>query len=358
MLKEGKLVHKLRKASQTNTIKGKLVVAAYKFFKSLYVRAFINLFFSVAFAFQSKTLDFNTYRMNQIEFYSDKWHIIITIILMLSFNWLVIKIDSYQKYQAERIKCVKEVVNRETVINNFIGTKLYEQTKNISVTASYIPEKNDFKLLSYQDIATLICHNIYDAIKDSTGREEHQVSLMQKFKEKKTGKECIRMVSYGNMNQVSPGAFQKNFYLDKDDNYYHVKIFKDNRSGFFILKNANEVKKEFAFHARSEYYNICQYVAIPICCEEEGIVSLLQIDTTVEGLLGVTNEQITEFIKPFMAFVHILTVNYYKENLFKVISKKFDILREKVNKNQKGRSTNNGQPLYKENSTNAIEKDR
>jgi hypothetical protein len=275
-----------------------------------------------------KLSDFDTYKINEQEFYKDKLHILITCVFIVLYNWVTILIDSYQKYQEQTIKCVKEIVNRETVINDTIGRKLYDITKCISSKTNLIPIKSDFGNLSYQDVAALVCHNIYDAIKVSTGRDSHQVSLMQRFKEKKTGIQYIKMISYGNANQISPSIFDKHFYLDSDLCYYHVKIFNENQNDIFILKNVNEIKKELVYGKKFNDNNIVQYIAIPVVCENEGIVSLLQIEITEEFLIGRTKEEIREFVKPFMAYIHILTVNYYQEELFKVLVKKFDILKK------------------------------
>jgi hypothetical protein len=279
-----------------------------------------------------KLADFDTFKINQLEFYQDKWHILITCVFIVVYNWITILIDSYQRYQEKVIKCVKEIVNRETVINDTIGRKLYEITKCISLKSSSIPMKSDFVNFSYQDVAALVCHNIYDAIKASTDIDSHQVSLMQRFKEKKTGVEYIKMISYGNANQITPNIFDKHFYLNCDHNYFHVKIFNENQNNIFILKNAEEIKKQLVYGKRTNEDDIVQYIAIPVICENEGIVSLLQIEIKENMLIGRTKEEIREFVKPFMAYIHVLTVSYYQEQLFKVLAKKFDILKKSKEK--------------------------
>jgi hypothetical protein len=305
-----------------------------------------------------RLVDFDTYRINQPEFYKDKWHILITCVFIVIYNWITILIDSYQKYQELAIKCVKEIVNRETVINDTIGRKLYEITKCITSKSNTIPVKSDFSNLNYQDIAALVCHNIYDAIKISTNRDSHQVSLMQRFKEKRTGIQYIKMISYGNANQISPSIFDKHFYLDRDQKYYHVKIFNENQNNIFILKNGEEIKKEFVYSKKINENNIAQYIAIPVFCENEGIVSLLQIELTDEMLIGRTREEIREFVKPFMVYIHILTVSYYQDELFKVLIKKFDILKKSK---EKRKSYLEGmikyEQLFGENNTSIAPKD-
>lgn len=332
MKKPSRFILHIKQLSKKNKKLGNLLIYIYKIFKSSYVRTLINFIFTTVFTIQMKLADFDTFKINQLEFYQDKWHILITCVFIVVYNWITILIDSYQRYQEKLIKCVKEIVNRETVINDTIGKKLYEITKCISSKSSSIPMKSDFVNFSYQDVAALVCHNIYDAIKASTDIDSHQVSLMQRFKEKKTGVEYIKMISYGNANQITPNIFDKHFYLNYDHNYFHVKIFNENENNIFILKNSEEIKKQLVYGKRTNEDDIVQYIAIPVICENEGIVSLLQIEIKENMLIGRTKEEIREFVKPFMAYIHVLTVSYYQEQLFKVLAKKFDILKKSKEK--------------------------
>lgn len=331
MKKPSKFILVLRRVAKNYKLGG-IIFHLYKLLKSSYVRTFINFLFTIVFAFQMRLTDFDKYKLDELEFYLDKVHILITCVFIIIYNWMTILIDSYQKYQERTIKCVKEIVNRETVINDTIGRKIYDITKGISGKLNFIPIKSDFNNLNYQDIAALVCHNIFDAIKISTDKDTHQVSLMQRFKEKKTGVQYIKMISYGNANQISPSIFDKHFYLNSDQNYYHVKIFNENQNGIFILRDAAEIKKELLYDKKCNDIKIAQYIAIPVVCENEGIVSLLQIELSEEALIGRSKEEILEFVKPFMAYIHILTVNYYQNELFRVIIKKFDILRKNIDR--------------------------
>lgn len=328
MKKPSKVILQLKKFSNNYKKLGSVLYYFYRLLKSSYFRTFVNFLFTFVFAFQMQLTDFKTYNIYEKEFYRDKLHILITFVFIILYNWITITIDNYQKYKDRRVKCLKEVINREAVINQTVSRKLNDITRSVCAKAVIIPSKADFSTLSYQDIASLVCHNIYDAIKNSTEKDTHQVSLMHRFKEKKTGREYIKMISYGNSNQISPSIFDKHFYLDSDLSYYHVKIFNDKQNDIHILKNASEIKKEFVYGKKCNDKNIEQYIAIPIFCENEGLVSLLQIEISEKHLLGRTTEEVREFVKPFMAYVHILMVNYYRDELFNVLIKKFDILRK------------------------------
>jgi len=212
MKKPSKITPLIKKISRNNKTIGSIIVCLYTLLKSSYVRTLVNFLFTFIFAFQMKLVDFDTYTINQLEFYKDKWHILITCVFIVLYNWCTILIDSYHKYQLQQIKCVKEIVNRETVINDTIGRKIFDITKRISSKSNLLPNKSDFTNLNYQDVAALVCHNIYDAIKSATEKDTHQVSLMQRFKEKKTGLQYIKMISYGNANQISPAIFD--YYRD------------------------------------------------------------------------------------------------------------------------------------------------
>lgn len=328
MKKPSKVVFRIKKFANNYKKLGSVLYSFYRLLKSSYFRTFMNFLFTFVFAFQMQLTDFETYNISEKEFYRDKLNILVTFVFIVLYNWVTILIDNYQKYKDRRMKCLKEILNRETVINQTIGKKLNDITGRICAKTALIPSKSDFSNLNYQDIAALVCHNIYDAIKISTEKDTQQVSLMHKFKEKKTGREYIKMISYGNANQISPSIFDKHFYLDSDLNYYHVKIFNEQQNDIFVLKNPSEIKKEFVYGKKSTEKNIEQYIAIPVFCENEGIVSLLQIEISEKQLIGRTTEEIREFVKPFMAYIHILTVNYYRDELVNVLIKKFNILKK------------------------------
>lgn len=196
---------------------------------------------------------------------------------------------------------------------------------------SRIPIKDDFKILNYQDIATFVCHYMYDALKTAIGAEKHQVSIMHKFVEHNQQKrEYIKMIAYGNSNQLSPGVFNTKFYLSEAPGYYHVKMFVENVSQISILKDREEVEGNLIIIQGTNGNKIKQYIGIPIFCEEKGIISLLQIDTEVDNLFGKTEDEIKELINPFLGYVHILTVYHQLGELFILLSKKFDILDERM----------------------------
>jgi hypothetical protein len=332
MKKPSKVIFGIKRIANNYKKFGSVLYSFYRLLKSSYFRTFMNFLFTFVFAFQMQLTDFHTYNLYEKEFYRDKVHILVTFVFIVLYNWITLLIDNYQKYKDRRIKCIKEILNRETVINQTIGRKLSEITKGVCARANLIPSKSDFSNLSYQDLAALVCHNIYDAIKISTEKDTHQVSLMHRFKEKRTGKEYIKMISYGNANQISPSIFDKHFYLDSDLNYYHVRIFNNQQNDIYILSNTSEIKKEFVYGKKNNENSIKQYIAIPVFCENAGIVSLLQIEISEKQLIGRTVEEMREFVKPFMAYIHILTVDYYRDELFNALIKKFDILKKNKDK--------------------------
>jgi hypothetical protein len=325
-------IFKAKNLARHNKSASTVISAGYKLLISAYFKAFINILFTALFTIQFEITDFSKYRWFNWQFYTSKWYIWLTSIVMLIFNWFVIIADNYLKREQEKMLCQKEIIARQTLINYKIGSKLFELTENISNPVSYIPIKNDFVILTYQDVAALVCHNIYDAIKNSTGEDGHQVSIMFKFKESDSGKEFIKMIAYGNANQVSPGVFNTKFYLDDKERFYHVKIFEENTSNIFILKNKSEINVNFIESKKSKKRDakIQQYIGIPVFCEETGIIALLQIDTNIENLFGKTNNEIEDFFSPFMSYIHILKVNYYMDELLRLLSKKFDILSKRI----------------------------
>ena len=321
---------RLKSVLQKNKTLLPVSIKAYKLLRSGYFRAFMGIVFTLVFAVQLEISDFKTYKIYDAGFYSDKWHLLVTAIAMFLFHSATILVDAYQKRDQEMIACLKESNKKQAKIDQWVGRKLLDMTENMCKPVSSIPAKDDFQTLNYQDIATFVCHYIYDAIKNTTGAETHQVSIMHKFVEHNQQKrEYIKMIAYGNSNQLSPGVFNNKYYLDEARRYYHARIFAENTSQISILKSRQEVGVNL-LKIKGDSNHIKQYIGIPIFCERKGIVSLLQISSDTEGLFGRTEEEIKEFMVPFLGYVHILAVYHQLCELLILLSKKFVILDKRI----------------------------
>ncbi|HEX9063444.1 MAG TPA: hypothetical protein VF941_25000, partial [Clostridia bacterium] len=310
-------------------------------FQNSSIRAVISALFTFAISVELKFIDTN--RLNIAVFL-----LIITFILYITFLLINIKADkdkeradkemaaSQKEIQENNFKYHREIINKQIGINHRIAVELHKAFKKIGVKPDYIPQKSDLENISYQDICILICHGLYEIIKNVTGEEGHQVSMLKKFNTSKIKKEYIKMVAFGNKSMSAPAVFKKKYYLNENGKkYYHQRIFENNINKTYILINADSIKKEFIENTDNIERDgrIQQYIGIPIYCEDNGVVSLLQIDTDIENMFGKTEKEVEDFFKPFMPYAHQLLLNYYRDKLVNCLIKKVDVYSKRCKKN-------------------------
>jgi hypothetical protein len=316
------LYKKIRIVAATWPKLGPLLIFIYECLRSPYVKNILTAIFTITIAIEQRFIDFKN-----IGFHLPEILTAVTILVYLVFLFVNVNVDRVSEALRCRYNYLKEIVNQQTAINHTIAGKLFRVYGGISLKPSYIPTNGDVNILTYQDVGSLICHAIYEIIRVTTGEEGHQVSLLHKFKDQKTGKEYIKMISFGNKAQSTPSVFNNKYILHgNNEKYYHMRIFEENVNKPYILCNNEEVKKEFVENKKSKERDdkIQQYIATPIYCELEGVISLLQIDTDIENMFGSTHSEVEDFIKAFYPYSHQLLVNYYRDNIIKCLVKKVD----------------------------------
>lgn len=170
----------------------------------------------------------------------------------------------------------------------------------------------------------LICQAIYVLIERINGTQNQQVTIFNREKEMKFG-EYIHLVGYANRKDTDPGSSGTKYYINKRDDkkseFFHQKIFERNHWDQIVaLPTQQDVQDNFKFHPRSvaREKNIQQYVAVPMCCSNVGIKSLIQVDSDVEGQFGSSEREVIDFaeifIVPFRNMLYDIYCHYY-ENL-------------------------------------------
>lgn len=124
---------KIKSIAQKNKILLPISINVFKLLKSSYFRAFMSIVFTVVFAIQLEISDFKTYKFYEAKFYSDKYHLLITAVVMIIFNCAYILVDAYLKRDQERILCLKETNKKQAKIDQWVGRKLLDMTDSISL---------------------------------------------------------------------------------------------------------------------------------------------------------------------------------------------------------------------------------
>lgn len=326
--KQPKIYYWVKRLPFKNSIFSKFVALIMEFFRTPYIKAILPAVLTIVISLEVKLTDLSSFSWKGITTYP--MHIVITIFIYIIIICINVTVDKYSEALSYRYKFLKEAMVQQTGINHQIGGKLKRAYDNVNKKSNYKPTKNDVSMLSYQDLGLLVCYAVYNIIKTVTGEEGHQVTLVHKFKDR-YGSYYIKMIAYSNKNDTAPPVFNTKYRPEDNQKYFHLRIFEDNINKQYILKNRDEITKEFVENETNKERDskLQQFVAIPIYCEEKGIISLLQIDTDVKGLMGDSREDIEEFTKVFMPFVHQLLANYNRENLINCLIRKIDNLSKK-----------------------------
>lgn len=281
-------------------------------------RVFVTITIPFVLSIEVKCTQFD-YSWNQWEFYTSIWYIILTAIIYGFLAFLIFSSDKYLKIIYKEFDYYKEAIAKQASVNSVIANLLYGLNNYITEKDDAIPTDEGIKnCYNYQKAAQLVCQEIYDIIKNVTDEDSHQVNLFKRFK-RDDGSEFIQMIAFANKESVHPASWGSTYELNTNSKkkYYHQKIFDDNISMLYKLKNNAEIINAFKLNKKREEreWNLQQYIGIPIFCNEQRVVSLLQIDTDVPNLFGETYDDITKFCRMFLPFIHLLLVNYYNERL-------------------------------------------
>lgn len=281
-------------------------------------RVIITILFPFLLSVEMKCTEFK-YKWNQVEFYTNIWHIILTVVLYLIFTFLIYSSDKYTKIISKEFDYYKEAVTKQASVNSVIANQIFDLNNYINDKDGNIPTDEGIKnSYNYQKVAQLVCHEIYNIIKNVTSEDNHQVTLFRKF-ERDNNSAYIQMIAFANKDNLHPitwgCTYELNTNLKKKS--YQQKIFEENNSKLSVLMNKSEVCKAFIYHKKNDERVACieQCICIPIFCQKQRVISVLQIDTDVPDLFGRTYDDISKFCRLFLPFIHLLLVNYNEERL-------------------------------------------
>jgi uncharacterized membrane protein YbaN (DUF454 family) len=260
----------------------------------------------------------------------------ITIFVYLVYIYFSKVSDTYQKRMMENAYCSKEVLSQISKINSYIASHKFDIVKKISSPMSYIPQSGDYRSISFQEIAFMICQAAFYALRQTLGKESFHVTLFARFRTK-TKRVYIKMIAFANKNTITPAGFDNEYFLDeypinkedkKEKDFYHKEIFRKGENAIYALCGKNEIDGHFRVNSRngSNVLKTKQYIGIPVISPEEGIVSLLQIETDEDGLLGKSKSEMLDLASYFLPLANFLVVNYHRDLLMQCLTKKINLI--------------------------------
>ena len=296
-------------------------------FNNVYVKSIVMVGYPIISLILGRVIDFKKYPLGSKEFFIE-----IQLFLYVSFAYLVLYIcfifvEQYSKYYIELSKHFWNLLNKINVLQRDISTEINHLYKNVindinfcdsNITNLHIIMENNSIV---DKIGGFICTAIYEWLKELSDKDCFNVSFIQRFKDEKNG-EYIEMMAYKNEDEMEPSTFLKPILLNNrnEKKYYSRILFERNISEIQVLKNRNEIERNFYLGSLDEKTysekKTKQYVAIPVKIKNKTTV-MFQITADEKGLLGKNVSGIKRNMKMLLPIINIIQPFYYEDFMMK-----------------------------------------
>lgn len=166
--------------------------------------------------------------------------------------------------------------------------------------------KVNLSLWSFDMACFETCRLIYGAISQLRNDENFEVTYI-KLVESNTQQCEIVMNSYANKNSQPPTIFGKSRIvnpIESPGDYHDMDFFRHNKSGIDVKMDPDEVDSAFGYASKQhrelnkKKYN--SYIGIPIFCNHEKLVGLLQVVALEQAKFGITKQEAEEMANKFL----------------------------------------------------------
>lgn len=225
----------------------------------------------------------------------------------------------------------KQINIYQDVLTNIISICHNTSTEiNTSIHIVNKTKKIDLNIWSFNKACRLFCDLIYNSICILGDCKEYEVSYVR-LKENNNSKNIVYMNAYANKNKIKPSNFNipRCFDdIDEDKFYYDLKLFKTNRNDIDVIVGRENIKKFFGYRSNKKRDNskYNQYIGIPIFCNDEKMIGLLQVVSLNNASFGLSEEEVKEIANKYL--------NPYA-NMFLILHKMEKALLAGTNENQK-----------------------
>jgi len=184
-----------------------------------------------------------------------------------------------------------------------------------------IVEKSNanLQLWSFEEESTRLVDHIL-AILQKLGTGNDYEVLYDRLIESDGDEEVISTVAYANKKKIRPTIFKvkrKVNETDEDSQVYHdIDLFIKKSADIEILVTAEEIDAAFGYKTKEQRNKnrkkYAQYVAIPVFCNENKMIGLIEIVCLKNTKLGEDKEEIDDKISRFIIPYAYLALVFHK----------------------------------------------
>lgn len=257
--------------------------------------------------------------------------IFITIGLMIAFICFIIyyskeekkennKYKELQSKNAELQNTIDNLISTINSIKNLLNTNssivtsfvsiIEPWTSNINKIANDIKNKGkaNEKDWDYQKICTDICIGCKNMIRQfiqATNDTDISVGFIKYTCDR--NKESIKMIAHSSPQTAKPDIFDVEELLS-ECNYQYAKLIRSKTRSILALENNNRIRQYFhKKHDDTDLSKYTQYIAIPILCNKNKILGVLQVTTKYGCTIMKTDVDLKKFGETYITpFIELL----------------------------------------------------
>lgn len=292
-------------SSHKNGAMGDLIRFAYKFFSHEWIDIITSIIGTIIIALLIGCGDYSIRLVVACVIY---------VVLLLLSTWAKAYKHGIHKSLIDSNKSLNSI---SSVIDSW-QHDLYNCAKNINRNKNKDQEVIDTLLsdLSFQRAAFYVCRSIRNLVVEQCqiNMDDIYITVFQRIQ---TGSSDVcKMIAYSCTQE--PTTYGHSYSIPKKGKNnkkkieFHTQKFAMNETNITVALNRTEVDKYFIMHPdnKDREEKIQQYICFPIAIAKSGVLFLLQLDTSVDGLFGNDANDVKEFIAnnvyPFGQFLHMV----------------------------------------------------
>lgn len=176
------------------------------------------------------------------------------------------------------------------------ATKVYDLVKN-----ARNKQIIDLKIWNFKNICDFACTSLYNLLValSEKGKEFSVSVIVEREAGGRKKQKKLLMLSYDGYNKTKPHIFNSPITISSAKKYFYGKLFESKNPEVTVLMNSTEVDSKFFFKDSLKRGKYSQYIGIPIFCDGNKMIGLLQIVSHNNSIISSDEKEMWEIINSY-----------------------------------------------------------
>lgn len=178
-----------------------------------------------------------------------------------------------------------------------------KSAQDINETANSIMNQKEitFNIWNFKKECKWICEKVLNIVEELSIKDgEYAVSIFQINPLAKGKSKGITMIAHSSKYGNTPDVYETSLTFRNNSDFFAVKLFKKCKHDIVVLIDKNEVNEKFVYKDENNHPDYSQYIAMPIHCSGNEMLSLLQIVAFGEAKIGNTKAEIMDKLNKYI----------------------------------------------------------